>query len=450
MTIDLLVLLTNIISKFWIAMFEAACAPKQQGGAAPEESSPSRTHDTSEARTPTGTSSSQTEEQDQSRTPTASEGPSFQGFDHEDGGPVTSTPVAPPVRKAKANIFKKADVSLSSATESPHEQLRRDIANLHLDGSSIEISESSTDHIPASTGNISISSLSSVQSTKEQSSVVSNKGKGRAAPDLRTKALQNVALATLPKAKGPIFTERPSVSYTNVHSVSSVDISTKEEPKMNLPSIFSANPAAARNMVPVFSRMQQQIFAPPPAQANGPTAQQRMLKQLLKEAEEEKRAGIPAGSPLPARSPARLNVVRQMTSMAQNISLSTDNDTDYSTRPADQTDAYRSEGFGVRNYELDDSFDDSDEDIINEVYAQGESGQPAMSQTYEIERDESFDSTGWRPRDDVQASTVGTTNDTLFGLGNRPPVGRQFALQDGLRGNEPDSFALETPIRPRQ
>jgi hypothetical protein len=430
-------------------MFEAACAPKQQGSVAPEESSPSRTHDTSKAGTPTGTSSSQTEEQDQSRTPTASEGPSFQGFDHEDGGPVTSTPVAPLARKAKGNIFKKADGSLSSATESPHEQLRRDIANLHLDGSSIEISESSTDHIPASASNLSISSFSSVQSAKEQSSAVSNKGKGRVVPDLRTKALQNVALGAPPKAKGSIFTERPSVSYTNAHPLSSADILTKEEPKSKLPSIFSANPATARNMVPVFSRMQQQIFAPPPAQATGSTAQQRMLKQLLKEAEEEKRAGVPAGSASPARSPARLNVVKQMTSMAQNISLSTDNDTDYSARPADQTDAYRSEGLGVRNYELDDSFDDSDEDVIDEVYTQRQSDQPAMSQTYAMEGDESFDSTGWRPRENLEVNTIGTTNDTLFGLGNRPPVGRQFALQDGLSGNEPDSFALETPIRPR-
>lgn len=430
-------------------MFEAACAPKEQPEVAPDEPSSSHAHSNA-TRTPTGTSSSQTEDHlaDGSRTPTASEGPSFQGFEY-DGGPITSTPVAPPSRKVRDNIFKKAESSASSVSESPHEQLRREVANFHIDSSSLDITETSTSHIPASMANLSISSLSSVQSLKEPSNVSANKEKGRTQPlDLRTKALQNTVFQ---KAKGPIFTERPSTS-----SFTSNDVSLKEEPKPKPVSIFSANPqttaatsGAPRTFLPVFNRMQQQIFAPPPGAA-ATTAQQRMLKQLLQEAEEEKRAGIAAGSPTPARSPARLNAVRQMMSTAHSISLSTDNDTDYSTRHNDPTNGYANEGVGVRNYELDDYFDDSDEDMGDDMYSQGQSGHvPAVSQTYDMEEDQSFDSTGWQPRENPDTNTIGTTNDTLFGLGNRRPGGREFELQDALRRNEPDSFAIETPIRPR-
>lgn len=423
-------------------MFQAASNPKEQPEESGEnETSHSRTQgDEGAITTPSATSSdrSVSRSQDHERTPTASEGPSF-----HDGGLVTSTPAPVPAAASRdsSQIFTKSASPTSSYIESAHERLRRDIDNLQIDNSSITISElSTTDNAPIpSISNLSISSLSSTQSSKDTSSSA-NKGKGRS-QELRSKPVQNMALQ---RPKGSIFTKEPSNVSFNAPSFTS-DTSLREAPAAKPPiPIFSGRPNP--KTAPNFTRIQQQIFAPLPGPSSLESTQQRMLRQLLKEAEDDKRAGLPIGSFSPARSPARLNVLRQEMANAGLVSISTDNDTLTTADFSDRDDVYRSEVFGVRNYEVDDGFDESDSEMEEVGYFQGENISAKMT-NFDTENNNSFDSTGWQSKGDTRAA--GYNNDTLFGLGNRAASGGNFELQDALRGTEPDSFALESPIPAR-
>jgi hypothetical protein len=426
-------------------MFEAACAPTEETEAVPHEDEGSGTPQTA-------TSTSQMESHE--RTPTSTEESSYREF--QDGadvssGLVTSTPIA---HRASG------EVSISSIMESPHERLKREMANLQMDGS-MEISESSHDP-PASSSNVSASSPASFLVANGSS--FNMKGKTRpVSQDLRTKVMKNMTQPKMSKASGSVFKEMPSNSSINTSLFS--DTSMKSEVKTKPPSIFNPAPSAtSRNVLPIFTRVQQQVFAPSTTgPSSGSNLQQLMIQRLLKEAAYDKRAGIAAGTQSPGRSPARFNALRGMAvAAADEVSISTDDDTISTVFGGrGQTDVYGNEVLGASRHDLEDSFDDSDDDDDDDEDDDGEQipeqqhHHPNLQQNLVNEYDESFDSTGWQARPNASSSqeqhTGGTATQTLFGLGGAVnAAGRNFQLQNGIREYELDSFAVESPIVSRR
>ncbi|KIM31980.1 hypothetical protein M408DRAFT_241728 [Serendipita vermifera MAFF 305830] len=153
------------VSRFWISMFEAACAPKGEHDVN-NEGSPAPIHD-SGTTTPTAASSSRTPiitSESRTGVNTSSEEPSFQAFSHSDGqdGLMTSTPVAHRAKKQSNQIFSsKGESSESSTTdESPHTRMRRQMEALQMNAS-LDMSETSASTVPISPSTVSASSLSS-------------------------------------------------------------------------------------------------------------------------------------------------------------------------------------------------------------------------------------------------------------------------------------------------
>lgn len=426
-------------------MFESACAPKDQPETA-NENEGSASHDASattptagsSSRTPTASSSTHTESQ--MGIATSSEDPSFQAFSQSDeqNGLMTSTPAAHRTRQASNKIFNKDEsMEYTSADESLRTRMRRQMENLQLDAS-LDMSDTSESTAPISLSTIS-SSLSSAQPKGEQIKP-SVKGKGRA-PDLRAKALQNVALGTMQKAYAPVFTERSSISSSNLSMLSSIDNSSVINAKPKPSTIFNPAEVSNKQAPSIFTRP----FAHVPATSSTSAAQQRLVHNLLKEAEQDKRSGMPIGTTLPTRSPARFNALRHAFDSANAISLSTDDDT-MSTRAGEidvPTDMYGNEVFGAQ---LDDSYSDSDDEDDED---DGDPGghiahMPVMPEQYAMEDGDSFESTGsWHA-----ANHDGTTN--VFAGGRAAPAGGAFQLADIYRGVEPDSFVAETPIITRR
>ncbi|PVG00936.1 hypothetical protein CPB86DRAFT_871531 [Serendipita vermifera] len=424
------------VSRFWISMFEAACAPKEEPEPVP--------HEEEESGTPqTATSTSHMESQERISTEESSYR-EFQDEANESAGLVTSTPIA---HRASG------DVSISSIMESPHERLKREVANFQMDGS-MEISESSNDPAPVSSSNISTSPLASFSVASGNS--FNMKGKTRPiSQDLRTKAIKNMTQASLQKPSGSVFREMPSNSSINTSLFS--DTSMKSEVKAKPTSIFNpAPPAASRNVLPIFTRVQQQVFGPSTGgTSTGSNIQQLMIQRLLKEAAYDKKAGIAAGAQSPGRSPARFNALRGMAvAAADEISISTDEDTISTAFGHGQTDVYGNEVLGGPRYEPEDSFDDSDEDDDEEEIGQHQHHFD-LQQNLANDYDDSFDSAGWQPRPDMsnthEQHTGGTATQTLFGVaGGMNAGGRNFQLQNGIREYELDSFAVESPILARR
>ena len=435
-------------------MFEAACAPKEQPEVPIEnEGSLVPTHDptettptaASQSRTPTVSSTSRTESQ--MGTASGSEDPSFQAFSQSDGqgGLMTSTPApAHRTKNVPNKIFNNKDESLdpSTADESPHTRLRRQMDNLQLDDASLDMSDTTGSTAPISPSSSSTTSLSSFRPKSDQDKPGA-KGKGRAqGPDLRAKALHNVALSAMQKAYGPVFTERSSIASSNLSMLSSADDSSMIKPKPS--AIF--NPAiAANNQAPsIFTRP----FARAPAPSSTTLAQQQLMQNLLKEAEHDKRAGMPIGTKLPTRSPARFNALRHALDNANAISLSIDDDT-VSTQAGGaenvNTDIYGNEVFGAAGGPLDDSYSDSDEDEDEEDEEIGGNVAhfPVIPEQYATQGGDSFDTSSWQAD-----NRDGTTN--VFAAGRAAPAGGVFQLADIYRGAEPDSFVAETPILSRR
>jgi hypothetical protein len=421
-------------------MFEAACAPKEQPDVPVEEEN-SAAH-TPDATTPTASSTSRTDPQD--RTPTASEDPSFVQFNESDGrsGLMTSTPAGHRVKKPSSKIFNDRESPGTSATEeSMQTRLRRQMESLRLE--SVDMSDTSTGTASISPTSISTSSLSSFKS-KEERSERSTKGKGRIQHDLRAKALQNVAFGAMQKAYGPVFTERPSASSYNTtlgSDSSAITSGFTHKPS----SIFNPGALPAPNNQPPL------IFTRRAAPSSTTTAQQRLVHNLLKEAEHDKRTGVPVGASLPSRSPARFSTLRHAVDTANAISLSTDDDT-MSTRGAGvpfHRNLYENEDFDGMEEDLDDSFSDSDED--EEEEEDGRNGDhnrhlPMMPAQYMMEDEYPSDNTGWQINSNPD-NHDGTTN--VFGGGRAVAGGGDFRLRDVYRGAEPDSFVAETPILAR-
>jgi len=424
-------------------MFEAACVPKEQPDVPMEkEASPAQTH---EVTTPTASSTSHAGSQD--RTPTASEEASFPQFNESDvpSGMITSTPAAHRAKKQKTNIFSNRESPESSTTdESPHSRLRRQMESLHLESSTADISETSTSAAPISPVSTSGSSLSSLKSMNENREPTA-KGKGHPQPPLRAKALQNAAFNTMQKAHGPIFTERPSAS--NYSPTLGSDISADSKHKLS-PIFNPMVPPASSNHPPIIFTRPQQIFSAIPAPSSAATAQQRLLQNLLKEAEQDKRTGVPVGASLPARSPARFNALRQAVDTANGISLSTDEDT-FSTHVGarHRASAHGNDISDGLDDDLEDSFSDFDEDNEEEVgdMVNQVANIATGPRQYGMEND-STDHAGWRPTENPD-NYDGTTN--IFGGSRFPPGRRDFQLRDVYRGAEPDSFVAETPIQAR-
>jgi hypothetical protein len=424
-------------------MFEAACAPKEPADVPVEqEDSVAQTQD---ATTPTASSTSRTDPQE--HTATASEDPSFAQFNGSDGrsGLMTSTPAGNRVKKTTKEIFTNREPSeTSTIDESPQTRLRRQMENLRLEGTSADISDTSTSTVPISPSSMSASSLSSFRS-KEEKNGQAAKGKGRAQPDLRAKALQNVAFRAMQKTHGPVFTERPSTSsYHTTPGSDSSAITTDFKHKPS--SIF--NPGT----LPALSNQPPLIFTRRAAPSSTTTAQQRLVQNLLKEAEQDKRAGVPVGVSLPSRSPARFNILRHAVDTANAISLSTDDDT-MSTgagRAPFHRNLYGNEVFEGMEEDLDDSFSDSD-DEDEEEEEDGHMGDhiahlPVMPEQYAMGEEYSSDNTGWQANGNPD-NRDGTTN--VFGGSRAAAGGGDFRLRDIYRGAEPESFIAETPILAR-
>lgn len=430
------------VSKFWISMFQAACAPKQ------EPAEPDLTSTVDPTHTPTASSSiNHIRSNANDTTPTTSENQSFRDFQEGaegSGNLQTSTPVVR--RKADGSIASaegKGDSTFSSAIESTQDRLRREIAALE-DKSSFDLSETSTNHNPIlSSDSASFTSASSAQTNAAASSFL--KGKGRVAPDLRSKALHNAAAGN----NLNVFKEHPSFASTNPDtSISQADINLKPLPIFN-PSLKPQDNQS------IFTRVQKQIFAPPgPGAASA--AQHRMMQGLLREAAAEKRAGVPAGAASPYKSPARFNYQRKIPpGPLKDFSLSTDDDTMSTTggNQEHQVDEYGNEVLGgSRRAWESDEFDSSDED--DDEYVQKHASMH-ISRQYEVESDPSVDSTGWRPRSETTDTQIigggGATGDTLFGVGNPRFMRQNFQLQNGLPGaGGSDSFAVETPLQARR
>ncbi|KAG8833668.1 DASH complex subunit ask1 [Serendipita sp. 399] len=438
------------VAQFWIGMFQAACTPVNQPAAADTTASPSQSAQMSTPITSTA-SRSGSRSQSQDITSTISENQSFKEFREGaegSGNLVTSTPIVPR-SKEDGSKASKIESTFSSITESPHSRLKREMANLNLDASSIDISNSSIQ--PPQQPVVEAISFSSASSRPFNSSSRSlPKAVGKALPprDLRSKVLENAAMGSFQK-ESSIFKDKPSMSDLSTDSsLSQLEVRPKPVSIFNRP--VNANPKEAG---PVFTRAQQQIFGPPTGPGAAAAMQRRMLEGLLKEAAVEKRAGLPAGSMSPARSPARFAATRHIQS-SRDISRYLDEDTEPSREQSHEVDEYGNEIIGGSRYDWNE--DDSLEDESEEEYF-APSVQPLnLNRQYQdVEDEESVDSTGWRSTRGRSATgdagiSGGGATETLFGVGRRAQDMHEFELQNGLVGSGSDSFAPETPLQVRR
>ncbi|KAG8822286.1 hypothetical protein FRC19_006263 [Serendipita sp. 401] len=354
------------VAQFWIGMFQAACTPVTQPEVPDTTASPSQS---AQMSTPISSSASRSASRSQSQdiTSTVSENQSFRDFREGaegSGNLITSTPI---VHRAQDEGSKasKLESTLSSITESPHSRLKREMANLNLDASSIDISDPSI-HPPQQPPiePVSFSSTSSHPANASTSSISKGRGKVPHQRDLRSKVLETVTINSFQK-EAPVFSDKPSMSDFSIDSsLSQLEARPKPASIFNRPKNLGPKEAA-----PVFSRVQQQIFGPP----SGPGAAAAMQRRMLE-------------------------------------------DEEYVAPPV----------------------------------------QPLnLGRYYDVENEDSVDSTGWkstggRSETGMGGSIEGGPTETLFGVGRKLQHGHGFELQDGLAESGSDSFAPETPLQVRR
>ncbi|KAG8868077.1 hypothetical protein FRC20_004219 [Serendipita sp. 405] len=437
------------VAQFWIGMFQAACTPVTQPEVPDTTASPSQS---AQMSTPISSSASRSASRSQSQdiTSTVSENQSFRDFREGaegSGNLITSTPI---VHRAQDEGSKasKLESTLSSITESPHSRLKREMANLNLDASSIDISDPSI-HPPQQPPiePVSFSSTSSHPANASTSSISKGRGKVPHQRDLRSKVLETVTINSFQK-EAPVFSDKPSMSDFSIDSsLSQLEARPKPASIFNRPKNLGPKEAA-----PVFSRVQQQIFGPPSGPGAAAAMQRRMLEGLLKEAAVEKKAGLPVGVLSPARSPARFTTTRHIQS-SRDISRYLDEDTESSRQQSLVVDEYGNEVIGGNRPDWDD--EDSFEHDSDEEYVAPPVQPLNLGRYYDVENEDSVDSTGWkstggRSETGMGGSSEGGPTETLFGVGRKLQHGHGFELQDGLAESGSDSFAPETPLQVRR